>query len=154
MFTQMMLNLLTKELRVSEFILWDRIFKRFTSEFPNNYCLDLDGKVKEFGNSYIKKEKDTAFDVLSYIGKTDVNGDRIYADCSIVETTILDESGAIILFGFFMYNKKELRYELNIELNGKEPVCLHFDSERMVNVKVVDTIQENKLGIIKEKHNG
>lgn len=76
------------------------------------------------------------------IGIKDINGKNIYADCSIVEMY----RGLDSFTGYYIYNKNKAHYEFII-IDG----C---DNDSFGNIigsslKIIDTIQENKLGLIK-----
>lgn len=101
------------------------------------------------------------------IGLKDTNGKSIYADSSIVEFQLKDDvifadfTGAkptiwneIKMIGYFVFNNEDLRYEIDIvdwEKNKTKSnfICLHYNLETMSQFKIIDTIQENKLGLIK-----
>lgn len=101
------------------------------------------------------------------IGLKDINGKNIYADSSIVEFQLKDDvifadfTGAkptiwneIKMIGYFVFDNEDLRYEIDIvdwEKNKTKSnfICLHYNLATMSQFKIIDTIQENKLGLIK-----
>ena len=86
------------------------------------------------------------------IGLKDRNGKNIYADCSIVE---LDYSVGLWQYkkaiGVFFWDNERLKYRLNIieKNNAYGKVIWNFEPRENKNFKIIDTIQENKLGLIK-----
>ena len=117
-----------------------------------------------FGKERLKELLDYIELEKNDIGLKDINGKSIYADCSIVEfehkyrTRTRTFNGFLnsqsfakeqceLLQGFFTWNSDKLRYEIDI-LNHDFFICLDFVST-MKNFKIIDTIQENRLGLIK-----
>ena len=79
------------------------------------------------------------------IGLKDINGKSIYADSSIVEFKNIDSNYT----GYFTFDLVKLCYKiivLDIKSVRKEFI---FNSNNIENIKIIDTIQENKLGLIK-----
>jgi len=70
-----------------------------------------------------------------HIGKTDIEGNKIYAECSIVEFMVLD----CRYMGFFTYNARLLRYELEVSEFGNSEY-----SNSIRDLKVKGTLQEDK----------
>ena len=84
----------------------------------------------------------------------DINSKSIYSESSIFEFEAIvngfrQQPTTHVLKGSFEFNLDDLRYEINI-YNSPLFKCLWYDSQYMSNFKIVDTIQENKLGLIKE----
>ena len=94
-------------------------------------------------------------DVLSAIGKKDINDKEIYADCSIVEFKATFSGGYFTTIkGYFYFDelKKELRVKLlgstfRDSFRGIDTDSMKYDYEYMKDFKIIDTIQENKLGL-------
>ena len=139
---------------MNEFIVWDEKFKKFVD--TDNIIMDLkSGGLKGIygGLGYVDTWK-----LFNYIGKKDINNKKIYADSSIVEFIYRGKKiglfgehishEAVSLVGFFTYNNDEARYEVDI-LGDDKYVCLNFDSDNFRDINIIDTIQENKLGLIK-----
>lgn len=135
---------------MQEFIVWDDIKREFTNNVTCFMSFNEDGTINSYNGFGETK-------YFQYIGKKDTEGNKIYADSSIVEFIYQGEQipvhGArvhhtISLVGFFTYDNEEARYEVDI-LNNSEYVCLNFDSLKFKDIKIIDTIQENKLGLIK-----
>lgn len=84
-----------------------------------------------------------------YIGKADINNKKIYADCSIVKFSYQynDRSQIEVCIGYFTYSKDVLQY-LFVGLDGIRRFFYKMEYG-VKNLKIIDTIQENKLGLIK-----
>ena len=124
---------------MNEFIVWDKVKKEFTNNWAiikNSLCYSYSGHWYDANN----------YQVCNYISKKDVNNKKIYADCSIVKW----EKQGIIYCGFFSFDKENLRYEINI-WNQDEIVKVDYFYLNHNNFKIIDTIQENKLGLVNEK---
>jgi hypothetical protein len=91
------------------------------------------------------------------IRKTDIEGNKIYADSSIVEFKLITERGftgsfkyghgfvkSKTLRGFFTWNDIDLRYEIDIQKGQMPYVCLNYDDINMEGFKVIGTLQEHK----------
>ena len=79
------------------------------------------------------------------IGLKDINEKSIYADCSIVEFKNIGSNYT----GYFTFDLVKLCYKiivLDIKSVRKEFI---FNSNNIENIKIIDTIQQNKLGLIK-----
>ena len=136
---------------MNEFIVWDKHRNIFTDKYVN---IRPDGTLWKLTRNKLVNCKDSRYEVFNYIGKKDINNKKIYADSSIVEfeiyivNTDYTEDVEYTLNGVFTYNYDELRYEIVI-LNDDKFICLNYDTEVQRNFKIIDTIQENKLGLIK-----
>ena len=102
----------------------------------------------DFGKEKLKELLDYIELEKNDIGLKDTNGKSIYANSSIVEWC---HPQGNIYNGYFKWNQKELCYEVitidsNDNYNG---IKLKFFYLQMNNLKIIDTIQENKLGLIK-----
>lgn len=122
---------------MKDFIVWDKVLK----------CFHLDGRVK-LENGILKPiGKD--YTIHKGIGLKDINGKSIYADCSIVEW--LHQN--VTYQGYFKFNVEKLYYEVIIigsdMDNIYESVTVAYHYLNMNCLKIIDTIQENKLGLIK-----
>ena len=80
-------------------------------------------------------------------GLLDINGEKIHALSSIVEFEYPLSNGKYEKTkGYFYLNKKTLRYNINVFIGNK---TIWYYKESMRNFKIIDTIQENKKGLIK-----
>lgn len=137
---------------MEKFIVWNESTKEFDIE-SYKYVLDCNGRLLERSKNnnssvlYFDNNLKHFFD----IGLKDINENSIYADCSIVELTYKDFSTSenVVLQGYFTWDDEDLRYEIDI-LNHSLYICLNYRIDLVVNIKIIDTIQENKLGLIKE----
>jgi len=105
-----------------------------------------------------KGEAQKLFRIISKVQDTgikDINNKSIYAESSIVELLVHRESAnindyrefAVSKRGYFKYNKELLCYEIV----GISPFGEHYNLSlnEVSNFEIIDTIQENKLGLIK-----
>ena len=125
---------------MNEFIVWDKEEKEFIREFAS--------EVYEPLNDLLAND---SYDFLLYIGKTDINNKKIYADSSIVEFEFVDEKlqNSHHVFGYFYFNKTELKYWLKIlKCDTLKYGHIGFVNSRFNHIKIIDTIQENKLGLL------
>lgn len=80
------------------------------------------------------------------IGLNDINDNKIYANCSIVEFNNSQLWNKHI--GIFFYNKDKLCYQIKIIDGIRKDEIIPYD-RYCSDFKIIDTIQENKLGLIK-----
>lgn len=114
--------------------------------FETSFGASFGAKKLEELKTYIDKEKNDT-------GLKDINDKPIYADSSIVELKVIingyrKQSYTRTLKGSFEFNEEDLRYEINI-YGESDYVCIWYDPVNMSNLKIIDTIQENKLGLVK-----
>jgi len=137
---------------MNEFIVWDKKSKNFidhrkmTTAVSSTNCLCLFNNGVIFDVKIIASNReeegteDCDVTVHKYIHKKDINDKKIYADCSIVE------------FGNYkfavMWNNEQLQYDL-VCLDNKSIVPMKINEATCKLIKIIDTIQENKLGLIK-----
>ena len=140
---------------MNEFIVWDDIRKVFLDD-DDDFSLQQDGCLirgyyPEGSPAYANDD----FSYFNYIGKTDINDKKIYADSSILKMTISDEDGEHNHKGYFTYNELLLCYEFKEpfkdgEMSGNRIWRMEKLQPYLVTFKIIDTIQENKLGLIKD----
>lgn len=105
-----------------------------------------------FGKERLKELLDYIELEKNDIGLKDINGKSIYADSSIVEFDYKYLSGLVEkCIGCFIYDKKQLLYTIKLVGTPSEN-CIDYLKSSMSNFKIIDTIQENKLGLIKLKN--
>lgn len=119
---------------MNEFIVWDKTLECFTL---SNYVKLENGILKPIGEDYT---------IYKGIGLKDINKKNIYANCSIVEFKWGQNKHTII--GYFTYNKEYLCYEI-IMLNAQKGKSMCYAPHNCFNIKIIDTVQENKLVLIK-----
>ena len=129
--------------KIYEILQGSNIYSTF---YINGWCKTSSGV--SFGKERIKELLDYIELEKNDIGLKDINGKSIYANSSIVEWC---HPQGNIYNGYFKWNQKELCYEVitidsNDNYNG---IKLKFFYLQMNNLKIIDTIQENKLGLIK-----
>ena len=134
---------------MNEFIVWNKDLKHFlgkSGKLQDRCTMRSDGVVS-INDDY---------SVHNYIGKTDINSKKIYADSSIVEIKLYESDSLSyhnpVFNGYFKYNTEKLQYEI-IRLDSdksNEKSNYPFGSmPKIEHIKIIDTIQENKLGLIK-----
>lgn len=96
--------------------------------------------------------------ILPSVGKTDINNKKIYADYSIVEFEYkpIGETEYKKDSGFIFWCKEDFMYKINIltraDRFGENYIFNFGDSlnrMHMKSLKIIDTIQQNKLGLTK-----
>ena len=135
---------------MNDFIVWDKHQNRFTDRYVN---IRPDGTLWKLTRSVLVPCKDTRYEVFNYIGKKDINNKKIYADSSIVEfENNYLKSGiwsVCRLKGIFIFDSEKLKYKIEL-LDNDIYKCLFLQyDEKVYDFKIIDTIQENKLGLIK-----
>ena len=152
-----------------EFIVWDKKSKKFRPlnciVYNTSGHYDLDKKdidiklVNCWGqpfkgyetedsnpNILVKREKGQ-FTIHKAIGKTDINNKKIYADSSIVEFKYKSNHPLSILKeekGVFIFYNPLLQYCIRTFEENEL-----YTIQGLRDLKIIDTIQENKLGLIK-----
>ena len=126
--------------KICEILQGGNIYSTF---YINGWCKTSSGesfekeRIKELLD-YIELEKNDT-------GLKDINGKSIYADSSIVEFKNIGSNYT----GYFTFDLVKLCYKiivLDIKSVRKEFI---FNSNNIENIKIIDTIQQNKLGLIK-----
>ena len=126
---------------MKEFIVWHTLKKEFVQ--PYRHIVFDDNGIAESDLCTIH----------NYIGLKDIDNNKIYDDSSIVEfeliinpvcrTVVLNRKGV------FKYDKDLCAYI--IECIDEDRILIFSTSFKHIkNIKIIDTIQENKLGLIKE----
>lgn len=139
---------------MNEFIVWDEENKCFVNM---NMLYDIDFYSKQVNYFYLEEIAESEFEensvctsnfsICNYIGKTDIEGNKIFADSSIVEMDIYDEDGEHLHIGYFRYNDSLLLYEF-IEKADSFGVKNIWRMEKLqtysVNLKIIGTLQQDK----------
>lgn len=132
----------------SKFINWEEV--SFTKDKGDDFVI----VIKEIDHIYSSTR---LYDSFDYIGLNDISNNKIYADCSIVEFDFLGfgEPTPDSYKAFVKWNKERFRYDIQtLSRVDKNNNLYVFDLgrciDRISNIKIIDTIQENKLGLIKE----
>jgi len=127
---------------MNEFIVWDNKFEKFI--YPCNEVLMTikDGLLKGIkgGDGFVEE-----WEAFQCIGKTDIEGNKIYADCSIVNTNIVTNETRIELNGYFKYDNVNLRYNFHKMPfdNTSAYNIIVFKDDRFSRIKIIGTLQEN-----------
>lgn len=143
---------------MSEFIVWDKdnyfgednqfhelerfLYEGLSVHFEkDNGLVIIDYDVYDYASP-----KPLNIETFNYIGKADINNKKIYADCSIVEFEYFDDNpkNTCKMYGYFSFKEKELGFRVCTFNNS---YFSNFNHIR--DFKIIDTIQENKLGLSK-----
>ena len=134
---------------MNEFIVWDEEAEIFIDEAK---CILANGTLfrneKDFAN-----EISDDLSMFFSIGLKDINNQKIYADSSIIEFDYMND----LYKGYFYFDKKELMYFIKIlessfvHFNKDSGSCFAYTNLKICDFKIIDTMQENKLGLIKDK---
>ena len=125
---------------MKDFIVWDKTAK----EFADTICLDAE--LLQDGISYSLEVKEELFELFYPIGLKDINGKSIYPDSSICKVNYFSSSDWISDYCYFSFDTENFRYVVHL-INEKEIV--DYEASCFDCLEIVDTIQENKLGLIK-----
>ncbi|MCK4874810.1 MAG: hypothetical protein KAS26_03090 [Sulfurimonas sp.] len=153
---------------MNEFIVWDKKSKKFrvvanilynTQSIHDINKKDIEIKgVQLWGEPFNPREEDNPdilvrrwakeFTIHNYIGKTDIEGNKIYADSSIVELRRIYRhfGGDEILKGFFTFNKETSAYDF-ISSDEYGNTIIHYNKNiigHISNLKIIGTLQENR----------
>ena len=126
---------------MNEFIVWDKFNEVFYKR-ENFKTLKL-----FFSMIFSCIDGDNGLTYHNYIEKTDIEGNKIYADSSVVKIAYGLRSTRRVITGYFTYNKNSFKYDF-IFLNG---VAFELNLIIASNFKIIDNLQENKLGLIGDK---
>lgn len=132
---------------MNEFIVWDDEDNKFI-------CWEDAAFSKDKNDDFviIMKEIDPIlsegrnFQTFNHIGLKDINNKKIYENSSICRVSYFSSSDWISDYCYFSFDDENLRYTVHL-INEREIVDYegsHFDC-----IEIVDTIQENKLRLIK-----
>lgn len=128
---------------MNEFIVWDKTevgkkprLVEFTSYVIKGNWIYLEYEDKKFCKEALRAHLDDV-EICYDIGKTDIDGNKIYADSSIVEfDTRLNSRQK----GFFTYSKMFLGYVIE-DLSDNMRYARYDGSQ--INLKVIGNLQEN-----------
>jgi len=142
---------------MNEFIVWDKenyIGNDDRFYTPSDLSLDGlylqiidDGKLiltDMVDDGEYSVPKQIQIETFSYTGKTDIDGNKIYADSSIVEFDFETEEKIV---GYFTYNKEWLRFDFVAPLERccvKPKADMAYIPSYFKNLKIIGTLQENK----------
>ena len=125
-----------------EFAVWDEernIWTNFCTEhlFNDLYCAFI-------------TEKEDNYTFYNYIGLKDIEDNKLYANSSIFTCLFTNsyDGAKTNLTGYLQHEDFKWWFVL-INKTNKQLPRLEFELEDYSNIKIVDNIQENKLGLIK-----
>lgn len=137
---------------MNEFIVWVKEEKRIDVLISIDY---EHGEITCMENQSERTYNFHEVSFLPYIGKTDINNKKIYADCSIVEFSVcslepFSKKKQTKRIGKVRYCNSTCAYEI-VVINMSRIEYYDFSGMafEISDIKVIDTIQENKLRLIK-----
>lgn len=125
---------------MKNFIVWSKNLKKFIKE-DYMFFVSSDGLLcARMKNGQMVSDGDTV--CFEGVGINDINNNPIYADCSVNYFN----GDWIKDVGVFKWDDEYLRYEFHLE--GEKEI-VPFDPSYFDSMEIIDTIQENKLGLKK-----
>lgn len=135
---------------MNEFIVWDKKFDRFLPE--EDMAISSLGFIFTLGEDGYFPRNVGDCTIHNFIGMTDANNKKIYTDSSVLRMTINDEDGEHSHIGYFSFNELLLMYEFKEPLGELTRIWrLEKLQPYSMRLETLDTMQENKLGLIQEK---
>ena len=126
---------------MNEFIVWDEDLECFRVE--DDFLLDTEDRVCNSNGELLDEE---TYKPFKSIGKTDIEGKKIYAESSIVEFEIDLSHKIEVKRGFISYDYECLCYRIQVKNNNINHgfdyyEFSHYDIE---NLKIIGTLQQDK----------
>ena len=138
---------------MNEFIVWDKRSKCFilNDEGFDRFEMYMDGTLHYYQNCHDGEGFGSEdYESFNYIGLKDINNNKIYADSSIVE---FEHRMHGKCRGVFSYSNTELAYLIKLisvnDFTFTDKTRINYNVIDISDVNLLDTIQENKLGLIK-----
>lgn len=131
----------------NKFIVWDKFHKNFIEDLYFDKAISI--------NEALEENEDYSFH--QYL-LDDTTGNKIYVNCSIISFVYrpIGEIKTARDCGFIFFCEKDFMYKINIltksDKNGNNFIFnlgSSLNKMYMKEIKVIDTIQENKLGLMK-----
>lgn len=121
-----------------EFIVWDHKKKEFDYNF-------LHGKNQAINDFFMFFELSRYWSIFNYIGKTDIEGNKIYAESSIVNVDVNIGIFNAELNGYFKYYKSQLGYNFHkVPFDKTSPYnIIAYNDDSFRRLRIVGTLQEN-----------
>jgi len=119
----------------------------------NRLKKQYDKKLAEIKNLKLQLNKERL--KIKEVGIKDINNKKIYADSSIVEFDYFDlnlkgeECNKNTYKGYFSWHIDTLSYFIHYDCGNEIFNQVQYCPSKFKNFKIIDTIQENKLGLIK-----
>jgi len=129
---------------MNEFVVWDKDRRVWIDESYPFYINSTGLLCIQRNNKVMMIENDC--EVFNYTGKDDIDGNKIYADCSIVEFEYKEKFNSEIkkLKGFFIWDNTNLLYYIEVlGVFGRRPM-INYKGLKIKNLKIIGTLQENK----------
>lgn len=124
-------------MREIKFRVWDIHHNKMLDDLNFDKAVSL--------NEALKSNED--FIILEYTGLQDMNNKKIYADSSICRVNYFGNHLDLInAYCYFYFDTENLRYTVRF-INERQIV--DYESSSFDSIEIVDTLQENKLGLIK-----
>jgi len=130
---------------MNDYIVWysdENNQNMFSEEFTLEQLINQDHLDIVSDSPFLRNFK--IDNICNGIGIKDINKKQIYADCSIVEIEYLTKEWNKAT-GYFKYINSELGYCFQVG----EKLYIRIHKLIFKNIKIIDSIQENKLGLIK-----
>ena len=130
-------------------------------ELLNKHKIPKDTFDVSTAKELVNQIYDEIDDEKLYIGLKDIEDNKIYADSSIVEFELKDFCPCEVMEmdceceiytkcrGYFNFNYTQLAYDIILFNSEKIKITYNRRFYDIKNIKIIDTIQENKLGLIK-----
>jgi hypothetical protein len=136
---------------MNEFIVWysnDINEDKFSQEFTLDQLIGQDHLDYISDSKFLVNYKVDS--INDGIGLKDINGKSIYADSSIVEFDKCSQDGHSEKLKGFIRESSPMLFQIVILDNHIWNVLYWHEFRHSIkNIKIIDTIQENKLGLIK-----
>jgi len=121
----------------------------------NNCFIDETKTILQNGILYrnfkcFQKMKSENLTIFKFSGIKDKNNKKIFVNSSIIKFNYILDMKNITLIGNIIFNQKKAKYEIKLLDLNTPYYYIDFNIEKTYNVKIIDNIQEDKLGLIKE----
>lgn len=138
---------------MNEFIVWDKEKHIFVPQgeiifsfYGDNKIVVTPNCIEYIGDTCHDNYNENRFNIFNHIGLKDINNKKIYADSSICRVNYFSSSDWISDYCYFSFDDENLRYTVHL-INEREIV--DYEASYFDCIEIVDTIQENKLRLIK-----
>jgi len=127
---------------MNEFIVWDNNYEKFS----HKVCGILsDGSIAVFKEGHLSGIfYEDEYTIHYDIGKTDIEGKKIFAGSSIVEFEHMIFGEWVKRVGYFTYDDKFLSYEIVTKTGLILLYAMVLNESEIKNLKIIGTLQEDK----------